>query len=124
MKEDLINFETAKLAKEKGFDWKCNHYYETSGQLICFGGSEHSYTSIDKTLWPNTYLLTSTQSLLQKWLREEHNIEVFVHLRTYHVGWVVKVRDMKNTSTLFQNVYETYEDALENGLYEALLIIK
>ena len=27
MKEQIIDFETAKLAKEKGFDWKCQTVY-------------------------------------------------------------------------------------------------
>ena len=28
MEEQLISFETARLAKEKGFDWKCDNHWE------------------------------------------------------------------------------------------------
>lgn len=31
MKEQLIEFPTAKLAKEKGFDWKTYRWFNISG---------------------------------------------------------------------------------------------
>ena len=37
MKEQLISFETAKLAKEKGFDEECHKIYNKLEQLISRG---------------------------------------------------------------------------------------
>ena len=34
MKEQLISFETAKLAKEKGFNRQCFYYYDKTEKLI------------------------------------------------------------------------------------------
>jgi len=90
MKEELVIFETAKLAKEKGFE------------------------------------PLPTQSILQKWLREEHNLEVnaygvrytgdiSVTYYTYSVNGVTQLRAYK---------CDTYENALEAGLLEALKSIK
>ena len=34
MKEELISFETAKLAKQKGFNMHCNNIFDLSNKLI------------------------------------------------------------------------------------------
>lgn len=64
-----------------------------------------------------------TQSLLQRWLREKHNI---------HIGTVCNnLQDLLFSSEiiyigdcLVTNTHKTYEKALEEGLYEALKLIK
>jgi len=106
MEEDLISFETAKLAKEKGFDISTHSYYfednkfkENSikgtngyyGDEYEFNLSEFNENWNDKWLTKKDgdrcfgcskqqgYLETfsaPTQSLLQKWLREVHGIYV------------------------------------------------
>jgi len=63
IKDELISFETAKLAKEKGFDLKA-----TSGMYMCMGIYEGKIgTSIDC----HRYVVAPTQALLQRWLREK-----------------------------------------------------
>ena len=61
--EELVIYEVAKLAKEKGFDVPTDFCYEQSGCLVRVGS-----------------ISAPTQSLLQRWLREEKGIivEVFV----------------------------------------------
>jgi len=106
MKEQLVTFETAKLAKEKGFDISTHSYYfednkfkENSikgtngyyGDEYEFNLSEFNENWNDKWLTKKDgdrcfgcskqqgYLETfsaPTQSLLQKWLREVHKINV------------------------------------------------
>ena len=108
MQEDLISFETAKLAKEKGFDISTHSYYfednkfkENSikgtngyyGDEYEFNLSEFNENWNDKWLTKKDgdrcfgcskqqgYLETfsaPTQSLLQKWLREVHSIHIEV----------------------------------------------
>ena len=127
MEENYILFETAKLAKEKGFNLPCNYYYETSRQLIYFGGSKHSYTSIDKTLWSNMYLLAPTQSLLQKWLREAHNIDVYSTWGTNDgkVVWYFYISNIGiHSPIVYKEKFICYEEAYEKGLQEALKLIQ
>jgi len=64
-----------------------------------------------------------TQSLLQKWLREKHNIHIVIWA---HYGWRIKIeKGLRQPNLLFESDnFETYEKALEIGLQEALLLIK
>ena len=132
MEDTLINFETAKLAKEKGFDEKVYREYDKSGYLRC------TSKSADVVLGPYDELLKSTeypaptQSLLQKWLREVHNIEIYVHKfkpnGAYPKGYYCVSRPLIHYSNemkdwIFTN-FKTYEEALEVGLQEGLKLIK
>ena len=103
MKDQLISFKTASLAKEKGFQIMTINY---------------------------AYVKMPTQSLLQKWLREEHNIHILVAATGFKDGSgsipnrydVMYFKDIcKNT---FDSIHETYEEALEEGLQQALILLK
>jgi hypothetical protein len=119
MEEQLITFETAKLAKEKGFDWikSDNKWYEDNGNLDFSFQGYHENTE--------NKITAPTQSLLQKWLREEHNIAVYNKPLTDNSGrWSAYVDDMEGHHHITYYIYEaTYEEALEKGLYEALKLI-
>src|SRR5208283_6043996 len=69
----FIKFETAKLAKEKGFNELCENYYRPDGYSYNVGVLNSSFR--------NSKLVNDctmcTQDELQKWLRETHNILVF-----------------------------------------------
>jgi len=106
MKEQLISFETAELAKEKGLDikvCKCGGFPE----CICDN-------------------LNPTQSLLQKWLREVHDVNLLVDtagikgkyvafINSY--GWIYGYINE-------QKIFDSYEDALEAALVVGLNLIK
>lgn len=127
MKETLISFETAKLAKEKGLKgFKTYKFYYKDGI---------AYNSTSKQCW-NTWEWTQgirwtviTQSLLQKWLREKHDIQVEVSLplnRNWNVdGYFINSKKGKAgefNKVLFDDLkdFDTYEQALEIGLKRAL----
>ena len=132
MEEELISFKTAKLAKEKGFNIKTDKgYYE-------FINSPNDKK--DNLLWTdalggyevklNGY--APTQALLQKWLREEHDIHVNAH-PIFNKKWSFSTYNVNNKSLLYSigkgyigEKFEgkTYEEALEKGLQEALTLIK
>lgn len=124
MKEQLINFETAKLAKEKGFDnVMCSIVY-CIGYLSIkenreFRGSRRS------TVGKQYHLaLAPTQSLLQKWLRDKHDIHIWCEKQHKDVKNVYGYRigsDIEHSSFTFNNW--SYEEALELGLQEALKLI-
>jgi hypothetical protein len=112
MEETLISFETAKAAKEKGFYIKYAKVYNKNNKcLITYIPSVHSF---------NDYIPASTQSLLQKWLREEHNINLYVALSGIaKPHWFYSIND----NIIMSGNVLSYEEALEKGLYEALKLI-
>lgn len=106
MEEQLISFEVAKLAKEKGFNVGCYAYYETRNNILyrendtelqftpCGWGEDdgiYDFRDIcysnDITQDPNLkqikqeFYSAPTQSLLQKWLREKK--EIYVHVEVW-----------------------------------------
>lgn len=121
MEDTLINFETAKLAKEKGFTDDISGYYDEKGILQKHFGLIRAFCK------------APTQSLLQKWLREVHKINVSSDLWDY-LG-------EKQLCTYQYNILKidpnsdyikshkpkpgtSYEEALETGLQKALKLIK
>lgn len=123
MKDKLISFDTAKLAKEAGFDEAVlNHY-----------ALENTYSSSYETfqddvknseIEPLEYS-APTQSLLQKWLRENSGIHVevlFDHCGTKKYDYML-CRTKPDLHADSDKDYSTYELALESGLNEALKLV-
>ncbi len=119
MKEVLISLETAKLAKEKGFNEGCFYYYY-DGKVIEL--REHNHLrehNSEMYCWS-----APTQSLLQKWLREIHNLHIMII--PYNNKFIISLLflDKNGSNTNFDEEYNTYELALEQGLIEGLKLIK
>lgn len=139
MEDTLVGFEVAKLAKEKGFDGFCFNAYNThkmkysDGWLEYIDDNEIEIPFTSKVL-KSEDILAPTQSLLQRWLREEHGLIIsieptFTYALTTNVGYyayVKKVNKEINTlEYLYLDIYfsATYEESLESGLLEALKLI-
>lgn len=129
MKEELISFETAKLAKEKGFKFneESENIYKKNadtGKIITvrnFKITEKNpyYILLDGEIYP-----APTQSLLQKWLREVHNIIVTPVYLNKSKDYEISITDSDNIQGNFFNTkFTTYESALEQGLKIALNLI-
>ena len=134
MKEEIIQFEVAKLAKEKGFPQNLfnTSWYNEFGTLngrsdLDKEGKSYGEHFIPKELkhvYKRELFLAPTQSLLQKWLRDIHFIDVepkairFVgdEKASYYNNYI-------NGSMIEMKKYNSYEEALEKGLYQALLLI-
>ena len=125
MEDTRVTFETAKLAKEKGFPQEPNKlkipYYNYKGE---FKG--------DVKDWLRKYLRKEdtsdvesvsapTQSLLAKWLREEHNIHLIAYKNINIDGYDWCYITTDGITNI--NSYKTYEEAYEIGLQEALKYI-
>ena len=132
MNETLISFETAKLAKEKGFtaENKCGCRYGWMSYSKVFSGiSTFEENDLYLDDLGNHHLIERpTQSLLQKWLREDHKIVVYItpdynpiisKIETYY-----GVVNNKFGGEEFVSSNNTYEASLEAGLYNALQLIK
>ena len=94
MEDTRINFETAKLAKEKGWN----------GDFV------------------ESHKILTSQSLLAKWLREKHNIHLIAYKNINIDGYDWCYITTDGITNI--NSYKTYEEALEAGLQEALKLIK
>ena len=133
MEEQKVSFETAQLAKEKGF----SEITETMYVISVDGYSkEQDYGKPYRA--DDTTIVRPTQSLLAKWLREIHNIEVLISrippeavlssknggkniLRNYNCyvwNYNSNPRILNNGS--FNDIYE---EAFEIGLQEGLKLI-
>lgn len=128
MKDQITSFETAKLAEKKGFDVISRFGHEASlynkeGKHVYYSNYGFQYSGLSEG-----YIYAPTQSLLQKWLREIHNIQMFLHpYVTYPNDERKKANsfacDVVNNTThkaIKSKRFNTYEEALEFGLFNAL----
>ena len=126
MKDQLISFEIAKLAKEKGFDEWCANGYNIHSTV-----DKHKLQEIKNKNSGVMYISAPTQSLLQKWLREKHKI----HVSAFPVvpeRWYCSLSYITNDGlkTVIgapynpKNALGSYEEALEKALLEALTLVK
>jgi len=125
MEEQLIEFETAKLLKEKGFP-----KLETNGYPSIAGG--YTKDGVETMVLDKSYFYQApTQSLLQKWLRDTHNIHLTLdtcingytcYLKKHEIGKLVQPSNEFYVLRESDHV-DTYESALETGLQTALSLI-
>ena len=120
MKEQLISFKTAKLAKEKGFDVSVDRYYDFIGDTCSNMGM------INFNVSKSELYSAPTQSLLQKWLRENHTIHC-VSIPTYQYenkpSWFYYVQNLESGCAIItqgSNPMDDYYNALELGLQKTL----
>lgn len=112
MTEELVTLETAKMLREKGFQQR--------KYLINVSTLHHCYK----------YLSVPPQSVAQKWLRETKNLHIEIYRNACGYGYtIVKANNgtwMEDDDSKGPNdggKWDTYEEALEAGLQEALKLI-
>jgi hypothetical protein len=134
MEEQLINYETAVLAEEKGFKESSSTAFLIKDDEVFesewdgFGGW-YSNKINDHIVFYDKKICRPTQALLQKWLREVHKIEVLIKADCSQLNFVYGYDFYvwnKNDSYEFwstpdncptgESTYKTYEEALESGL--------
>jgi hypothetical protein len=142
MEDQLVTFETAKLAKEKGFDIKCdrafwfNSTYHKDGEpveIVSTGNIDKLKKSVNFEIG-NPFVYRPTQSLLQRWLRQVYNLYVNYDVSPLTGNWewfIHKLGYNETTGDLTTLIAESSShyflepyDALEVGLQEALKQIK
>ena len=108
MTEELVTLETAELLKEKGFLGR-KYIIDVSTLLHCY-----------------KFLSVPPQSVAQKWLRETKNIHICA------CGYGYEISKADNGTHIASSAYkgtndgeewDSYEEALEAGLQEALKLI-
>ena len=123
--EEICTYEVCKLAKEKGFRETVGWYYNTNGLNLLKRGCNGGNPNLINGLYS-----APTQSLLQRWLREEKGVTICVDI--FDDGWFFDIStfykqdtgiyevDIPYKSSNVSSVYDTYELALEDALKYAL----
>ena len=105
--EEICTYEVAKLAKEKGFDVPTPKNYRHEREETCNA---------------------PTQSLLQRWLREEKNIHIEIVATACGYFWIadktngtaITDSDVLDRGTNEGGCFDTFELCLEDALKYAL----
>ena len=130
-KEDYVSLEVAKLLKEKGFNEPCDWIYDTKEQ--CFKNSKEvnfNVTFTNSILRDNVYCVPSLYEA-QKWILMRSKLltmsfiaEPFAEPLKYLYGIQSPSFGLDNYSTIIsEKEYDTYEEALNEGILEALKLI-
>lgn len=130
MQDQIVSFQIASLAKDLGFNWET---FDSYSKGILKPNTLHINHNFNSDLIFKGRISAPTQSLLQKWLREVHNIHVCANpLNNNGNNWeyrmcnIILIEDSNlDYDSSFENkLFPTYEQALEDGLSIALKLIK
>lgn len=106
MNEQYVSFETAKLLKEKGFDWDTDKVYERN--LMACRYEDYPMP---------------TQQIAIRWLVKNHNIHIEPHFLRESGDYVYNIIHSPlalDDIHSFPVVFNTIEDAIEEALEYAL----
>lgn len=121
--EEICTYEVCKLAREKGFPLRKVIKQDSRAFFYELPQSHPDWANCDAWYLP-------TQSLLQRWLREEKGVTICVDI--FDDGWFFDIStfykqdtgiyevDIPYKSSNVSPVYDTYELALEDALKYAL----
>lgn len=121
--EEICTYEVCKLAKEKGFPQRgidSNKYWFENFNGIVEEVKDNVFLY---EIYPESRLARqTTQSLMQRWLREEKNIDIaIVPLYTGGYSYIVYNIHCRDNRVVNTNAgYDTYELALEDALAYSL----
>ena len=130
--EDYVNFETAKLLKEKGFDGECDYLY-ADGKLMRASGFACDWNK-GETLFADyeNECSAPTFQMVMKWLREKHNLHIEIRITNHSISMVNVIKYywvMCNTetgrwcdeSTVYNvKAFDTPEEAEEDAIRHAV----
>jgi len=138
-----VKYETAKTAKEKGYDDLCRLYYDHD-QNIC--GHPENIGKNSTSQFKRFAFSAPEQYELQRWLREQHGIHLYAdwywhesdgYIYTFDLSYVpkefadakrrvshvVRINSYSAYGAVYDGGFDTYELALEAGLQKALTLI-
>lgn len=118
----IVKAKTAKLLADKGFDIEGENYY-LNNELF----TDTYFPSLQATK-PNGAIFAPKQWLVQKWLREkgifiEITPDLFKGELYYTLHGTYDIITGKDFSIGQRFEYSTYEEALENGIIEAIKLL-
>lgn len=127
--EDYVTSEQAKILKELGFDWECNHWYhplEPDKIIEC-----QTYCNHNSFERPYS---APTLAQAQKWLREKYKLWLEPTICISNVNryscdiYDLKTADEENymdgPTTEIEDTFDNPEQALSAGIGKALELLK
>lgn len=121
MPEEICTYEVAMLAKGKGFDEPTLYAYDEESRRLArmrYCVKRNSRTEGLITL------AAPTQSLLQKWLREEKGYYVYPYYDNNEFKWTYSIREKTGDMWILlvgeTPNFDVFEEAMEAGLKYAL----
>lgn len=130
--EEICTYEVCKLAREKGFpqhptesDGECYYHWDGLRKIHSLCSSKVYY---DDEFRHRDLFRAPTQSLLQRWLREEKNIHIEIVATACGYFWIadktngtaITDSDILDRGTNEGGCWDEYELALEDALKYAL----
>ena len=123
MKETLISFETAKLAKEKGF--------LSQGYINAFYDIQNGTLYVNQLVYEDEWsVLAPTQQFLVEWFWLEHEIWISVKLDFNYGQFDYKIQRKNKNGKWYTAKRSNYcgrnkkpSLVLEEGLFEALKLL-
>ena len=105
--EDYVSFETAKLLKEKGFDWECR--------------TRKFYPEPEYDAESPNGVFAPTLQMAMKWLRKVHNIHIAVIVAYHHIprryeAHIMKLENIDDFILHQQVDFASYEEACEEAI--------
>lgn len=132
--DQIVSLETAKLAMEVGFKENVTHLYLDGENILLMIATAYTTppyrVSTSDIETPPEELLEDgvpapTQTALSRWLREKNDMYVSVDMMAFKRGWIVYIISMPRKAVCFKaKDFDTYEEALEEGLKQACKIVK
>ena len=137
--KDYCDYDTCVALKELGYKVPTSAYYMPNNKQLIFiinqfrGGAAmdcfFSNNSLPKECMASDLIDAPTMWEAQKWLREEK--EICVEVLAYPAGYIWSLCHAYNPNNIFggilikrKGVYETHEEALLEGIKEAVKILK
>ena len=117
--EDYVSFETAKLLKEKGFDWECLGTYSTGDKELSIS-SECPYSN---DLNDDMFIAAPTLQMEMKYLRDVHNLVIqieFIDYLEHGEVWLYCITERKTIKQLTGRDEDFTEHSYEQACEEAI----
>lgn len=128
IEEQFVSFDTAKLLKEVGFNVPCRGVYVTDRTGYYEFREYNIKQTTDDLCWDSDdgfqyEYLAPTQSLIAKWLREIHGIDIVIDVIN-EKDYCCDIFQNKQRKSIAESVKQSFEEVLEDGLKYAFGLIK
>jgi len=125
MRDELITYETALLAKDKGWNQRGSYMYDRHNEIQTVPSIKHIFHEGGmKAIQTPQQLFAPTQTTIHKWLRKKHNIHISLthKFNGYYECDVYSL--VEDEFEVTRGYSMEYEEALETGIFEALKLIE
>ena len=125
--EDFVTYNQAVKLKELGFDWECYAYYLYDDKLN-IGRQLQKYNS-EWHLINLGYISAPTLAQVQKWFREEYNIDIcimrsFAFTNPSYRYEILMNNDYEDMTQRVSMPTTSYEHALSSAINKVLEFLK